>query len=174
MRENRQLRRNLRGPGALFWPVDDQRAENTRQSEDLAQKYNLCCLETTGSQDEMKRRTFSHIFSSIDRTRFIWGGPLAPLSTGALLSHRDTAVFPTVLSDPPISSKNRDYVYLLLVPTVEFLAFSCFVLWIRQPASERWFYTSRCRSLCRNSKSSFWWRSKLGSEGTIWINQHNP
>ena len=64
-------------------------------------------METTASQDEMKGRTFSHIFSSIDRTRFIWGGPLAPLSTGALLSHRDTDVFPTVLSDPPIFEETR-------------------------------------------------------------------
>ncbi len=58
------------------------------------------CIKRLASHDEMKSRTLFHIFSSIDRTRFIGGGPL--LSTGALLSHRDTAVFPTVLNDPPI------------------------------------------------------------------------
>ena len=50
--------------------------------------------------------TFSHIRSSTDSIRFIGGGPLVPLSTGAPLSQRDTSVaFATILSDPPILVK---------------------------------------------------------------------
>ena len=70
-------------------------------------------IKTLASQDEIKGRTLFHIFSSIDRTRFIGGGPL--LSTGALLSHRDTVVFPTVLSDPPIFAEPRLYRKVILI-----------------------------------------------------------
>ena len=57
-------------------------------------------LQFANSSKTQIDRTFSHIRSSTDSTRFIGGGPLVPLSTGAPLSHLD--VFPTVLSDPPI------------------------------------------------------------------------
>ena len=74
--------------------------------------------------------TFSHIFSSTVSTRLIGGGPFFPLSTGVLLSHRDTTVFsPTVLRDPPIvvydyAEKLVCIVFSLVVPTI----LACFVL----------------------------------------------
>jgi len=75
--------------------------------------------------------TFSHIFSSTVSTRLIGGGPFFPLSTGVLLSHRDTTVFsPTVLRDPPILV--YDYAEKLVCTVVfsfvciQFLLVSCY------------------------------------------------
>ena len=97
--------------------------------------------------------TFSHIFSSTVSTRLIEGGPFFPLSTGVLLSHRDTTVFsPTVLRDPPIvvydyAEKLVCIVFSLVVPTI----LACFVLFflnMRQSDESRVAFTKVSHTFC--------------------------